>query len=74
MFAVRCTARVPGRIRLLIVSMITMNGFSMVGVPWGIKCSNMWFVFLIHSNNMNLTHNGKASVSVSVKCLVLVKM
>jgi len=34
----------------------------------------MWLVFLIHPNSINLTHNGKASVKVSVKCLVLVKM
>ena len=33
MFAVNRTARVPGRIRFLIVSMITMNGINMVGVP-----------------------------------------
>ena len=41
MFAVRRTASVPGRIRLLIVSMITMNGINMVGVLWGTKCSNI---------------------------------
>src|SRR5215468_5937019 len=34
----------------------------------------MWLVFLIHPNSINLTHSGKASVKVSVKCLVLVKM
>jgi hypothetical protein len=34
----------------------------------------MWLVFLIHPNNMNLIHKGKAKVNVSVKCLVLVKM
>jgi hypothetical protein len=32
-FAVKRTASVPGRIRLLIVSMTTMNGISIVGVP-----------------------------------------
>lgn len=74
MLAVRRTASVPGRIRFLIVSMITINGISMVGVPCGTRCSNMWFVFLIHPNSMNLTHSGRASVSVSVRCLVLVKM
>lgn len=73
-FAVKRTARVPGRIRLLIVSMITMNGISMVGVPCGTRCSNIWLVFLIHPNNINLIHIGKAKVNVSVKCLVLVKM
>jgi hypothetical protein len=41
-------------VRLLIVSMITVNGINMVGVPWGTKCSNMWLVFLIHPNNVNL--------------------
>jgi hypothetical protein len=56
MFAVKRTARVPGRIRLLIVSIITMNGTSMVGVPWGTRCSNMWLVFLIHPNSINLIH------------------
>ena len=65
-FAVRRTASVPGRIMLLIVSMITINGINMVGVPWGNKCSNMWFVFLIHPNNINLIHRGRAKVSVSV--------
>jgi hypothetical protein len=33
MFAVRRTANVPGRIRFLIVSMTTMNGISIDGVP-----------------------------------------
>jgi hypothetical protein len=73
-FAVRRTASVPGRIRFLIVSMITMNGINIDGVPCGTRCSNMWLVFLIHPNNINLSHSGKARVSVSVKCLVLVKM
>ena len=74
MFAVKRTASVPGRIRLLIVSMVTINGISMVGVPCGTKCSNMWLVVLIHPNNINLIHRGRAKVSVSVRCLVLVKM
>ena len=34
----------------------------------------MWLVFLIHPNNINLIHKGRAKVNVSVKCLVLVKM
>jgi hypothetical protein len=52
MFAVKRT----GRIKLLIVSIITMNCISMVGVPCGIRCSNMRSVFLIHPNNINLIH------------------
>jgi hypothetical protein len=73
MFAVNRTARVPGRIRFLMVSMMTMNGINIVGVPCGTRCSNMWFVFLIHPNSINLTHRGSASVSVRVRWLVLVK-
>jgi hypothetical protein len=38
------------------------------------SCSNMWLVFLIHPNNINLIHRGRAGVIVSVKCLVLVKI
>jgi hypothetical protein len=74
MFAVNRTARVPGRIMFLMVSMMTINGINIVGVPCGTRCSNMWLVFLIHPNSMNLIHIGRASVNVSVKCLVLVKM
>jgi hypothetical protein len=59
---------------LLIVSMITINGISMVGVPCGTRCSNMWLVFLIHPNNINLIHKGRAKVNVSVRCLVIVKI
>ena len=55
--------------------MVTLKCISMVGVTWGTECSNMWSVFLIHPNNINLTHNDKdsvsVSVSVSVRCLVL---
>ena len=54
--------------------MITINGINMVGVPWGTKCSNIWLVFLIHPNSINLIHKGRAKVNVSVRCLVLVKM
>jgi hypothetical protein len=63
---VKRTASVPGRIRLLIFSMITINAINMVGVPWGNKCPNMWLVFLIHPNNINLIHRGRAKISVSV--------
>jgi hypothetical protein len=74
MFAVSRTASVPGRIKFLIVSITTINGISMVGVPCGTRCSNIWLVFLIHPNSINLIHKGNASVSVSVRWLVLVKM
>jgi hypothetical protein len=67
-FAVKRTASVPGRIKLRIVSMITINGISIVGAPCGTGCSNMWLVFLIHPNNINLIHKGRAKVNVSVRC------
>jgi hypothetical protein len=51
---------------LLIISMITINGINIVDVPCGSKCSNMWLVFLIHTNNINLIYRGTAKVSVSV--------
>jgi len=54
--------------------MIIINGINMVGVPWGTRCSNMWLVFLIYPNSTNLSHRGRAKFSVSVRCLVLVKM
>lgn len=41
MLAVNRTARVPGRIILLIVSIKTINGIRMGGVPWGIMWINM---------------------------------
>ena len=41
MFAVSRTASVPGRIKFLIVSIITINGINKVGVPCGTRCSNM---------------------------------
>ena len=54
--------------------MITINGINVVGVSWGTKHSNMWLVFLIHPNNINLIHRGTAKVSVRCRCLVLVKI
>lgn len=68
------TARVPGRIIFLIVSIITIKGIRTEGVPWGTKCANICLVLLIQPNNMNLIHSGRARASVIVICLVLVKM
>jgi hypothetical protein len=63
MFAVNRTARVPGRIRFLMVSMMTINGINIFGVPCGTRCSNMWwnvlylfisylFTYLLQSDTM----------------------
>lgn len=68
------TAKVPGRIIFLIVSIKTINGINTGGVPWGTKCANIWFVLLIHPKNMKLNHRGRAKDSVRVIWLVLVKI
>ena len=41
MFAASRTARVPGRIMFLIVSIKTIRGISGAGVPAGTRCANM---------------------------------
>ena len=38
-FAINRTARVPGRIMLLTVSMQTIKGIKTRGVPWGTRCA-----------------------------------
>lgn len=72
--AVNRTVKVIGRIIFLIVSIHTINGIKIKGVPWGTKCLNMWLVFFVHPNNNSLNHSGKANVKFKVKWLVLVKM
>lgn len=47
-FAVNRTAKVPGRITLLIVSIHTIKGISTGGVPWGTKWANICCVWQIH--------------------------
>lgn len=73
-FAANRTAKVPGRIIFLIVSINTINDISAGGVPCGTKWANIWLVWLIHPNNINLNHIGNAIVNVNARCLVLVKM
>jgi len=72
--AVSRTANVPGRIIFLIVSIQTIKGIKIPGVPWGIRWQNIWFVLLIHPYIINDNHKGKLRVRVNVKCLDLVKM
>lgn len=71
-FAANRTAKVPGRITFLIVSIQTMKGINAGGVPWGTKCANIWIVLLIHPKIIKLIQRGKANVNVIDKCLVLV--
>lgn len=72
-FAANRIAKVPGRIMFLMVSMHTINGIKMLGVPTGTMCSNIWLVLLIHPNRLNLSHNGRANASVIEIWLVEVK-
>ena len=74
MLAAKRTARVPGRIILLIVSIITINGIKAAGVLWGTRWANICFEWLIQPNNIKESHNGAASVRVKIKCLELVKI
>lgn len=49
-FAVKRTQRVIGRIRFLVISIMTMKDMRMGGVPWGTKWASMWFVFFDQPN------------------------
>lgn len=73
-FAVKRTAKVPGRIILLIVSIQTMKGIKILGVPWGTKWANICWVWLIQPYIIKESHNGKAKANVIVIWLVLVKI
>lgn len=73
-FAESRIANVPGRMMFLIVSINTINGIKIVGVPWGIRWINICFVLLIHPKSMKPNHKGNARERVIVICLVLVKM
>lgn len=73
-FAVNRIVNVIGRINLLIVSIKTIKGIKIFGVPWGTKWINIWLVILIHPNIISLSHKGKANDKLITKWLVLVKM
>lgn len=73
-FAVNRIVRVIGRIILLIDSINTINGIKIFGVPCGTKCVNIWLVILIHPNNINLIHSGRAIIKLIDRWLVLVKI
>ena len=73
MLAASRTARVPGRMTFLTVSMITINGIRAPGVPLGTKCANICWVWLIQPKIIKDNHSGRARARVIAKCLVLVK-
>src|SRR5258705_11958960 len=74
MLAINRTARVIGRINLLINSINTINIIKLKGVPLGTKCDSIFFVFFSHPYSINLTHNGREVERVSNMCLVDVKI
>ena len=65
---------VKGRIILLIVSIITIKGIKIVGVPLGIKWINLFFVLIKDIWIIKPTHNGSAKDNVNLICLVGVKI
>lgn len=69
-FAINRTAKVPGRMMLLTVSMHTINGINTEGVPGGTKWASMWKVWLIQPKIIKLIHKGKPRVNVTAKWLV----
>lgn len=72
--AARRTARVNGRITLLINSIMTIKAINGPGVPSGTKCANARWGLLYQLNIMWPSHNGKASVTVNERWLEAVKM
>lgn len=68
------TAKVPGRIMFLIVSIKTINGINTGGVPCGTRWANICFVLLIQPKNIKLSQRGRARDNVRVMWLVLVKI
>lgn len=66
------TAKVPGRIIFLIVSINTINGIRTDGVPCGTKWANICWVWLIHPLTIKVTHKGNERAKVIAMCLDLV--
>ena len=73
MFAANRTAKVPGRIIFLIVSISTINGIRIKGVPWGTKWANICWVWFNHPNIINVIQRGKDKDKVITIWLDLVK-
>lgn len=73
-FAVKRIDNVIGRIIFLVVSIKTIKGIKIIGVPWGIICANPRVIFFVHKNVIKLNHKGKENVKEKIKCLELVKI
>lgn len=67
-------ANVQGRIIFLIVSINTINGINILGVPWGTKWINILLKFLIQPNNIKEIHIIIENVNEKIKWLEEVKI
>jgi len=74
MLAANRIDKVPGRIILLMVSIITITGINTEGVPIGTKWVNIWLYWKIIDQIIPPNHKGNANLKVITKCLVLVKI
>jgi len=74
MLAANRTARAPGRIRLLIVSIITIKAISAPGVPGGTRWVNIWLYWNTQDHKIPPIHKGNAKDTVKTRCLELVKI
>lgn len=73
MLAARRTERVMGRIMFLTISIKTMKGIKVEGVPKGTRWAKKWSRLLDRLKMINLIHKGKARERVTARCLVAVK-
>lgn len=69
MFAASRNDRVIGRTRILVVSIITKNGFSHSGAPSGRKWATDFFGEYINDEMIILSHIGSPIDSVKIRCL-----
>jgi len=69
MFAARRNDKVIGRTRTLDVSIKIKNGLSQSGAPSGRKCAVLFLGCLVIEDEMNLSHIGRPSDKVKIRCL-----
>lgn len=69
MLAANRNDSVMGRTKILVVSIITKNGFSHSGAPSGRKCAIDFFVCNVNEEIIILNHIGRPIERVRIKCL-----
>jgi len=74
MLAANRTANAPGRIKFLIVSIITITGIRTAGVPTGTRWTNIFLYWNIIDHKIQPIQNGNARDSVNLRWLELVKI